>query len=153
MIQNLVRQYNKYYLTKLINIKKFFNLLDTLYYVIIMKIKNSLFPSFYLLLAFCLSLHAQAPDSLVGQTITFNYQGTHESGSVSFQFLSDDGGWMYDEHGGWDQMSYEWISSSNPQFLKILFSEGDVLDANLTFFDPTQGNSSFLYLETDENEI
>jgi len=117
-----------------------------------MKIKNSLFPFLYLLLAFCLSLHAQAPDSLVGQTITYNYQGKHDSGSVSFQFLSDDGGWMYDEHGGWDQMSYEWISSSNPQFLKILFSEGDVLDANLTFFDPTQGNSSFLYLEPDENE-
>ena len=102
------------------------------------------------------SLFGQVPSSLVGKTVTYNYQGPDESGTVNFQFLAGNVGWIYDDGGEWESLTYEWSPSTDAAQLKIVFADDEYLVTDMSFresvlvINSDRGTATFSYFEIEE---
>ena len=60
---------------------------------------------------------AQAPTSLIGQTITLDYQSTvgeEESGTASFTLIDENRAWELEtDDGEWESATYHWTPDGN----------------------------------------
>jgi hypothetical protein len=100
---------------------------------------------------------AQAPSSLVGQTVTFDYQttsGEEENGTVSFRLFNNNLAWEIDsDDGEWESASYEWTPSGNTAIFVLNWDEGEFVEISMNFTSSQSGTITFESWEITDSDV